>query len=255
VAGLEEAIRTYEEAVAVHRQLARDDPEYLPVLASGLNNLGTRLAEMFKHADAVAPTREALEISRRLAQENPREYVPLLAVSLYNMGVRHSNTGRPVESAETLREAVGRYRQLVTISGPAEYGPQLAMALGTLGEQLGALGHHEEMLATSQEGLDILRPFAESDPGTHLPEFAKRQLLYAEMRLHARLDLPAAVNGALGAVDVYWPVAEQHTYYIPVLKRALSTLADILDALGRHADARDFRRQRDSIPDAGTPRV
>ncbi|MFG2586529.1 tetratricopeptide repeat protein, partial [Streptomyces malaysiensis] len=186
---LEDAISPQEEAVGILRQLARDEPTHVPGLAAGLNNLGVRFSEALRPADAIAPTQESLEIHRRLVQENPREYMPLLAASLLNMGIRQSAVDRPDAAVEMLGEAVGRYRQLVVVDGPAAHGSQLAVSLGTLGRQLAALGRYEEMLAVSQEGLDLLRPFAESDPETHLPEFTRWQLLYAEMRLHARLDL------------------------------------------------------------------
>ncbi|QLE70407.1 tetratricopeptide repeat protein [Streptomyces rectiverticillatus] len=245
----QDAIAPQEEAAGIFRHLAQDTPAYLPDLVDCLNDLGIRLTETLRYAEAVAPAREALEAGRRLAQEDPRVYMPHLATCLLNMGLRHSAVGRPAEAAAVLEEAVGRYRQLVVLGGPAAYSAQLAMSLGTLAEQLAALGRYDEMLGASEESLDLLRPLAAHDPEAHLPEFTRRQLLYAEMRLRARLDLPSALQEALGAVQTYWPTAEQYPYYIPLLKRALTTLADILDALGRHTDADDMRRQRETIPD------
>ncbi|WP_058041122.1 tetratricopeptide repeat protein [Streptomyces roseifaciens] len=250
---LQDAVAPQEEAVGISRHLAQDEPAYLPELVDCLSNLGIRLAETLRHTEAVAPAREALETGRRLAQEDPRAYMPLLAACLFNMGLRHSAVGRPAEAAGVLEEAVGRYRQLVALGGPATYSAQLAMSLGTLGEQLATLGRYDEMLGVSEESLELLRPLAESAPGAHLPEFTRRQLFYAEMRLHARLDLPSALQEALAAVNTYWSAAEQYPSYIPLLKRALTTLADVLDALGRHTDAADMRHKRETIPDL--PRV
>ncbi|GGM13939.1 hypothetical protein GCM10010129_67610 [Streptomyces fumigatiscleroticus] len=246
---LEDAVSPQEEAVGILRQLVREEPAYAPGLAAGLNDLGLRLSEAVRPADALAAAQESLDIHRRLAQENPREHMPALAASLCTMGIRHSAVGRPAEAVAVLEEAVGRYRQLAALNGPDAYGAHLATALGTLGEQYAALGRLEEMLAASDESLDLLRPLAASDPDTYLVEFTRRQLLHAEMRLRARSDLPSALQAAVGAVNTYWPVAEQHPVYIPVLKRALTVLADILDALGNHADAAEFRRKRDGIPD------
>ncbi|WFB11247.1 tetratricopeptide repeat protein [Streptomyces sp. LX-29] len=245
----EEAISPRQEAVDILRELAGDEPAYVPVLAVSLNDLGARFAEALRPADAVAPARESLELHRRLAQENPRAYIPLLAASLFNTGLRHSALGRPAEALELLGEAVGRYRQLVVVGGSAAYGAQLAMSLGAAAEQLAALGRVGEMLAASQESLDLLGPLAASDPEAHLAELTRRQLRYAEMRLRATVDLSSASEAAVGAVDTYWSVAERQPVYIPVLKRALTVLADILAALGNHADAAEFRRKRDGIPD------
>ena len=248
-----EAPAADEESVAILRRLARDEPPYREILAPALNNLGLRLAEAGRLADAVAPAREALALHRDLAQEDPGTYLPLLAVAAYNMGVRYGTVGRPAEAVEALVEAVGRFRQLAAME-PADRTGQLALALGSLGEELGALGRHDEMLAVSQESLDLLRPRSTSD-GDRLLEFTKAQLTYALMRQKAGVDLDAALAEAVDAVNTYWPAAERNPVFIPALKQALGILVDVCEALGMHSDAADFRRKREGIPEPDRPCV
>ncbi|WP_411573348.1 tetratricopeptide repeat protein, partial [Streptomyces scabiei] len=76
---------------APHRPGARTRPgsesprpkvAYEPDLAASLSNLGIRLAEVGRRAEALAAEQEAVEIYRRLAKGNPAAYEPDLATSL-----------------------------------------------------------------------------------------------------------------------------------------------------------------------------
>ena len=88
-------------------RLAADRPDaFLPDLAASLNNLGNRLSELGRREDALAVTREAVEICRRLAADRPDAFLPDLAMSLNNLGKYLSELGRHEDALAAAREAV-----------------------------------------------------------------------------------------------------------------------------------------------------
>ncbi|MFD0159965.1 tetratricopeptide repeat protein, partial [Streptomyces sp. NPDC127139] len=65
-----------------------------PNLATSLSNLGNQLAQTGRRSEALTAEQEAVEIRRRLAQDNPAAYEPNLAGSLSNLGIRLAEAGR-----------------------------------------------------------------------------------------------------------------------------------------------------------------
>ncbi|WP_366851062.1 tetratricopeptide repeat protein [Methanothrix sp.] len=83
----EDALASAQEAVEIHRKLARSNPAaFLPDLATSLNNLGNRLSALGRQKEAMASAQEAVDIHRHLAQSNPSAFLPDLATSLNNLG-------------------------------------------------------------------------------------------------------------------------------------------------------------------------
>src|SRR5262249_6826514 len=81
----EEALAAAEQALAIGRQLARDQPEvFLPALAAALNNQSSRLANLGRPEEALAAADQALSIRRDLARDCPDVFLPELAKSLNN---------------------------------------------------------------------------------------------------------------------------------------------------------------------------
>ena len=64
-----------------------------PDLATSLNNLALCLGDAGDNTAALAASREAVEIRRRLAQTNPARFQPNLATSLYTLSLRLGHTG------------------------------------------------------------------------------------------------------------------------------------------------------------------
>ena len=106
-----------------------------------LNNLGNRLAEAGSRKEALAPTQEAVELYRALADPetgNPAAYLPDLASSLNNLGIRLSEAGQPEGALAPTQEAVELRRELADpeTGNPAAYLPALAMSLNNLAVRL-----------------------------------------------------------------------------------------------------------------------
>jgi tetratricopeptide (TPR) repeat protein len=71
-----------------------------------LHNLGAVLSEMGRRVEALQATQEAVDLYRRLAQQNPDAFLPYLAGSLNNLGAMLSEMGRREEALQAAQEAV-----------------------------------------------------------------------------------------------------------------------------------------------------
>jgi hypothetical protein len=78
----------------------------------GLNNLSVQLAFVGDGEAALAAIREAVEIRRQLAQDNPNRFAPDLAVSLENLALRLSDAGNGAGALGAICEAVEICRRL-----------------------------------------------------------------------------------------------------------------------------------------------
>jgi hypothetical protein len=58
----------------------------LPELAASLNDYGILLAELGRRLEALGPSREAVEIRRRLVEANHDAWLHGLAASLHTLG-------------------------------------------------------------------------------------------------------------------------------------------------------------------------
>ena len=159
-----EALAAAEEAVAIRRRLAVQNPQaYEPYLAGSLNNLANRLSDLGRRKEALAAAEEAAELYRRLAGQNPQAYEPDLAGSLNTLANRLSALGRREEALAAAEEAVELYRRLAA-QNPQAYAFYLATSLGTLGSVLLGLNRASEAAEAFAEGLRVLLPHARRLP-------------------------------------------------------------------------------------------
>ncbi len=121
----EDALRAYEESMAIRQRLARENPSVTAFqieLAASHNNIGVLQSETGRPAEAIESHERALAIRERLARENPSvAQVQLnLARSYNNLGLVQSETGRPVEAmasytqARAIQERLARENPSVT---------------------------------------------------------------------------------------------------------------------------------------------
>ncbi|MEU8951881.1 SAV_2336 N-terminal domain-related protein, partial [Streptomyces sp. NPDC048489] len=102
-----EALATADEAIAIYRRLASDNPpSYQPDLASSLNNLSIRLGELRRHEDALTAIEEAVTVYRDLAAARPDAFLPNLASSLNNLSIRLGELRRHEDALTAIEEAV-----------------------------------------------------------------------------------------------------------------------------------------------------
>ena len=84
----EEALKEYEEALQIRRQLAEANPHtYLPDVAMTLNNLANLHSAQNRYEKALKEYEEALQIRRQLAEANPHTYLPAVAMTSINLAI------------------------------------------------------------------------------------------------------------------------------------------------------------------------
>jgi len=115
---------------------------------------GVALSHFGQHQAALEATREAVELYRQLAEQNPDRFRPDLAMSLNNLGNRLSSLGQHHEALEATQESVNIYRQLAE-QNPDRFLPDLAGSLNNLGRDLSSLGRHQEAQEAAWDALNI----------------------------------------------------------------------------------------------------
>ncbi|WP_328995989.1 tetratricopeptide repeat protein [Kribbella sp. NBC_01245] len=227
-----EALPPVEEAVRLYRELAADNPGFVPALATALNNLGIRFAELGRHAEALPPVEEAVRLRRPLAADNPA-FVPDLATALNNLGNCYAELGRHAEALPPVEEAVRLGRPLAA-DNPA-FVPDLAKALNNLGNRYAELGRRAEALPPTEEAVRLGRPLAADNPA-FVPDLAKALNnlgnRYAELGRRAEALPPTEET-----VRLCRPLAADNPAFVPDLAMALNNLGACYAELGRHAEA------------------
>ncbi|MGH3910516.1 MAG: tetratricopeptide repeat protein, partial [Pseudonocardiaceae bacterium] len=149
--------------------------------------------------------------------------------------------GRREEALAATSEAVELYRRLAGVN-PAAFEPDLASALNNLGGWLSGLGRREEALAATSEAVEIRRRLAGVNPAAFEPDLARGLWGFAWVCSAGQVELPAALNAAEESVAIYERLVEQLPQaFTSDLRSVLATLADVLDALGRNAEAAHVR--------------
>jgi tetratricopeptide (TPR) repeat protein len=152
--------------------------------------------------------------------------------------------GRREEALAPAQEAVEVYRRLAQ-ANPAAHEPDLAGALSNLGASLAQVGRREEALAPAQEAVTIRRRLAQANPDTHEPDLAMALWAFAWGQvLGDKETWPSALEAATESVAIYGQLAlAMPRAYSGYLLAALTTKADLLDGLGRTAEASRIRTQ------------
>ncbi|WP_370134994.1 tetratricopeptide repeat protein [Streptacidiphilus sp. EB103A] len=235
------AVRLTTSLTHADKQAAADNPAaHGPALAGSLSNLGIRLSEAGRRAEALAVTQEAVEIYGRLVADSLADsaaaYEPALAGSLSNLGTRLSEAGRRAEALAVTQEAVEIYGRLVADSAAA-YEPDLATSLSNFGTRLSEAGRHAEALATEQEALGIRRRLAADNPAAY-----ERDLAGSLSNLGIRLSEAGRHAEALAVTEEALGIrrrlaADNPAAHGPDLAGSLSNLGIWLSEAGRRSEA------------------
>lgn len=150
-------------AIAAGRKLLEDETLADEERAGILNNLSLDLANSGDHKGALEAIQKAVEIRRRLADENPSRFEPDLATSLNNLSTCLAASGEKKSALKVSKEAVGIYRSLAE-ENPASFKPELAMSLGTLGTILRSSGRADEAKDAFLEAITVIELQANQFP-------------------------------------------------------------------------------------------
>jgi tetratricopeptide (TPR) repeat protein len=257
------AVTLNTQHVKHQRALAAANPTaYEPSLATWLNNLSVRLAEVGRREEGLAAIEEAVDVYRRLAAANPAAYEPGLASSLNNLAVDLGEVGRREEGLTAIEEAVDVYRRLVAVN-PAAHEPDLASSLNNLAARLGGVGRREEGLAAIEEAVDVYRRLAAVNPAAY-----ELDLAISLNTLSIRLGEMGRREEGLAAIEEAVEVrrrlaAVNPAAYEPGLAISLNNLSIRLGEMGRREEglaaieeAVDvYRRLAAVSPDAYEPHL
>ncbi|MEV6150573.1 tetratricopeptide repeat protein [Nonomuraea sp. NPDC052129] len=204
--------------------------------------VGIRLWGVGDRRAALEPTREAVDIYRRLAEVEPGAYLPNLAGSLNNLGTRLSEVGDRRAALEPTREAVGIHRRLAEVE-PDAYLPNLAGSLNNLGTRLSEVGEKRAALEPTREAVDIYRRLAEVEPDAYLPNLAM-SLNNLGIWLSGVGEKRAALEPTREAVDIRRRLAEvEPGAYLPNLAMSLNNLGVRLSGVGEKRAALEPTRE------------
>ena len=165
----------YEEALALRRQLASQQPAvYEPEVARTLNNLANLLAEdASQRTLAQGYYEEALALRRRLATQQAAVYAPEVASSLNNLALLLAEDASQRALAQGYYEAsLELYRRLAG-QQPAVYEPAVADSLNNLANLL-AKDASQRALAQGyyEASLELYRRLAHQQPNLYNQDLA-----------------------------------------------------------------------------------
>ncbi|MEZ5535383.1 MAG: tetratricopeptide repeat protein [Thiolinea sp.] len=170
-----EAESLYDEALAIRRKLASENPQvYLPDVAATLNNLAALImSDMQRRDEAEALYSEALLNYRQLAKDNPQVYLADVSVMLNNLAALIMPDMQRRDEAEALyNETLLNYRQLAK-DNPQVYLSDVAMTLNNLAILLQSDPQRRDKAETLyDEALAIRRKLARDNPQVYLSDVA-----------------------------------------------------------------------------------
>lgn len=234
--GRSSALSASEESVILRRQLSEADPALRHVLARSLSNHGAYLGDIGRNDDALAASREAVELFRALNGAESGSGPADLAAASNNLARALGAVGQWEDAVAAGQEAVALYRQLAD-DRPAIYGPDLAKALNNLSVGQAELGRRADATALLGEAIEIYRRVSETNPSSFLPDLSRAlRNLAVDLRELDQLDesLAAAEEAVVLDTQVCVTRAERH---LGTLAKSLVTLAETLSLLDRPDDA------------------
>jgi len=136
--------------------------------------LGILYSDVNKFKEAEEAFKEALQIYRQLAEENPEAYLPEVAGTQNNLGNLYRNVNKFKEAEEAFKEALQIYRHSAE-KNPEAYLPKVAMTQNNLGILYRNVNKFKEAEEAYKEALQIRRQLAEKNPEAYLPKVATTQ--------------------------------------------------------------------------------
>ncbi|HEV7651065.1 MAG TPA: trypsin-like peptidase domain-containing protein [Actinophytocola sp.] len=237
------------QALPRYRRLARVTENGTQWLAYCLYNLGTSYGESLTTAErAVAPLREAYELQAGLAAGDAR-HEPDLAYTCSQLARALARTGRFAESARIAAHGVRLQRRLL-VADPDGREVALCHVLLRLAEGRAMAGHRAAAWRTAREAEETCLALADraEKPPAEIAQILSRLARAIslcgrhDLRLAARAEAPArrAVRLSRELTDRFPGDSGCQNE----LRRAVTTLARVLEQLGRHTDAVDVQRRR-----------
>ncbi len=166
------AEEAYDKALAILRELARENPQvYHSDLATTLNNLALLHDRINEKGKAEAEYEEALAINRELARENPQVYHSDLAATLHGLAYLHDSMNEKGKAEAEYQEALAIRRELAR-ENPRVYHSDLAATLNNLALLHDSMNEKGKAEAEYMEALAIYRELVRENPRVYHSDLA-----------------------------------------------------------------------------------
>ena len=169
----DEAEQSYGAAQTFLSRLNAEYPSnvrYHQDLATCMNNLGQLLKNAGRTPEAERALREAMDIRRKLAdEEKDEEDQRELANVDNNLGGLLLVEGRYMEAESLFRQSLGLVEEMAKASSDPSYQQNLARGHDNLGLLLAAVGRTDDAEQSFREALEVLEPLTKSYPNA--PEY------------------------------------------------------------------------------------
>lgn len=183
---MEEAVRAFDEGLAVYRELAPSAPDvHLPNVVKALNNLGIAHQETGQFEEALEAFEEALAVCADEAFPAAGSYEPCVAMTLNNLGGLHRAQKRLDEAGKTYKKSLSLCRGLAN-RNPAVYLPYVAGTLGNLGILYRDQNRLEEAAKAFEEALAVYRGLSEQEPDRFTADAARIESFLSTLHNGAR---------------------------------------------------------------------
>ncbi len=213
-----------------------------------------RLDEARRHYE------RALDVSRKLPQQNQEPYA--MALALRNLGLLDEIQNRNDDARRDYQEALNYFRQLAQ-RNPGAYLPSVAETLMNLGNQDRTQNQIEGARQHYEESSRIYRQLVQQDPDLYLPWLARTLYNLGRLdQLQNRMD--EARQHYADALKIYRQLAQQNPgAYLLYLAVTLNDLGNLDRFQNRTDEARQhyedalksFRQLAQQNPDAYLPSV
>jgi len=221
----------YEEALKIRRALAESNPQnWLPDIATTLNNLAALHQAKNEFSSAEAKYKEALKIRRALAESNPESYLPDMATTLNNLAVLHWNKHQFSQAELEYKEALKIYQALAE-SNPQSYLPYVASTLNNLAILNWNKHQFQQAELEYKEALKIYQTLAKSSPQGYLPYVATTLNNLASLH-STKNEFSQAEVEYEEALKIRRALAEQNPQsYLPYVAATLNNWAGLYRAI------------------------
>lgn len=162
-----ESERCYQEALEIHRTIAKTNPNNEVEVARTLHNYGNLCLDTKRYKESEAMYKEGMEIYERLAKANPQAYEIKLASIMSNLANLYQQTDRLKESEKLYHKALEMERRLLP-TNPKLCEPELALTLSNLGSlHLNYSNRYTEAVPPLEEAFEIYKRLAQLEPESY----------------------------------------------------------------------------------------
>ena len=196
--------------------------------------------------DAEVYLEKALEISQRLANDNPKVYEPDVARTLHNLALLYYKTQRFTEAEDMYKHALEIYQRLAK-DNPKAYEPDMATMLNNLANLYYKTQRFTEAEDMHKQALEIRQRLANDNPKVYEPDVAETlnnlALLYSDTKRFTEAE-----DMYKQALEIYQRLAKDNLKaYEPDMATMLHNLANLYYNTQRFTEAEDMYKQAQEI--------